>query len=326
MVFFRIACVLVALISSSWSWAGSDTLDLRLPRLAAEDVASRAATNEFLISQHTRHPASEADARRTWLRTTAITAGSALAIGLYGMNNWWQDGFTGRFRTIDEGWFGENTYSGGADKLGHVFMNYVSTRLMARAFEWAGNESDRALQLGAWFTLGTFAAVEVVDGYSKQWRFSREDAVMNVVGTGIALLLEKYPALDDALDLRLLYWPSRDGTRDYDPVGDYSGQTYLAVLKASGVPGLRTYPLLRYVEFAAGYGTRGYSATLPGVAGRRARNLYIGISLNLSELLGQTVFKHSSTQNPVRRATDTLLEFIQVPGTAGLARYRLSAD
>src|SRR5512134_3200025 len=72
------------------------------------------------------------DAQVRW-RTWAIIGGGAAGIVAYGMNNWWQDGFTGKFQTGNEGWFEQNTSDGGADKLGHAYANYVGTRLLARS-------------------------------------------------------------------------------------------------------------------------------------------------------------------------------------------------
>ena len=197
-------------------------------------------------------------------RSAGLIAAHTLALGLYGGTKWWDQGFSGRFRSENEGWFGKNTYAGVADKLGHFYINYASTRLFARAFEWAGNSSGDALALAAWTTAGTYAAVEVIDGFSKEWRFSKEDAAINLLGVGAALLLEKKPELDRVLDLRVHYWPSAG--RRFDPFGDYSGQTYLIVAKASGMPSLHDHPWLRYVEFAAGYNARDFSDTPAGAA------------------------------------------------------------
>ncbi|GAB3549817.1 hypothetical protein GCM10027343_32070 [Noviherbaspirillum agri] len=257
--------------------------------------------------------------RRTW----GIIAGNSLAVALYGKGNWWEDGFNSTFRSQKEGWFGQNTYSGGADKLGHFYMNYAGTRLFSRAFEWAGNTPEQSLEMAGWLMLGTFTAVEVLDGYSKEWRFSREDAVMNVAGIGAAMLLEKNPRLDRLIDLRFLYQPSSG--RGFEPFGDYSGQTYLLVAKASGIPVLQTHPLLRYLEFAVGYGSRGYSSRRT-TTDEPSRNVYVGISLNLSELLNASVFKSSAEASRTQRVTNTALEFLQVPGTAVFSKTRLRPD
>src|SRR5690606_33773542 len=97
-------------------------------------------------------PLQEADTDRANRLSTGMIAAHSLAIGLYGANKWWNKGFSGGFRTENEGWFGRNTYSGGADKLGHLYINYVSTRLFARAFHWAGHTPEESLALAAWTT------------------------------------------------------------------------------------------------------------------------------------------------------------------------------
>lgn len=255
--------------------------------------------------------------RQLRMRNAALIAGSSLLVGAYGLNKWWNDGFTGSFRTVSEGWFNQDTPYGGADKLGHAFFAYTGTRLLTLGFEQVGNDPDRALKLGAWTTLGIMTAIEVLDGYSKQYRFSTEDAIMNVAGTALGYLMERNPDLDRLIDFRLLY---RRSAGKFDPGGDYSGQKYLLAFKASGVPALRENPVLRYFELSAGYGTRGYESP-PGV--ERSRHLYFGISLNVSEILGQTVFRGASERSRAQRATEFFLEFIQVPGTAALADHQL---
>lgn len=264
---------------------------------------------------------SETTVRR---RNIAIIGGAGLGLYVYGRTHWWEEGFTRKFQTVNEGWFGENTYAGGADKLGHAYGTYVGTRLLARTFEWAGNDDARALKLAAWSVLGAYTAVEVLDGFTNRWRFSKEDAVMNAVGAGLAVVTESNPALDRVLDFRLLYRPSDDpaASRRFDPFGDYSGQIYLVVAKASGVAAFRSHPLLRYVELAAGYGVKGYHESQE-VQPDRSRNLYVGLSLNLSELLGRTAYRDAEPSNWQWRATRGFLEVVQVPGTAALAKHRV---
>jgi hypothetical protein len=261
---------------------------------------------------------------QTRARTYGIYGAAALGLAIYANKFWWGDeGFTSRFRTVDEGWFGQSTADGGADKLGHGMATYAGTRLLARGFEWAGNDDDSALKYAAWSVLGTFTAVEVLDGFTHRWRFSKEDAAMNTIGVGVALLMERNPGLDRLIDLRLHYRRSDDPNVKYwDPFGDYSGQTYLMVAKATGVPALREHPFWRYFEVAVGYGTRGYHVR-PDLPGDRSRNVYYGISLNLSELLSRTAFRGSERKSRTQRITDGVLEIYQVPGTAALVKNRL---
>lgn len=271
-----------------------------LPALG-EDLASTEAQRQF--------------------RTRLLLGGAAASVLGYGATHWWQDGMRSSFGTINEGWFGQNTYTGGADKLGHMYSTYVGTRLLTDAFEWAGNEREKAAWLAAATAWGVMLAVEVGDGYSRRFRFSKEDLVMNTLGTGFGMLMEKNPGLDELIDFRLKYWPSEDARRlnQVDPVDDHSGQTYLLVFKASGLPALRKIEPLRYFELAVGYGTRGYE---PDAGEDRSRRIYYGISLNVAEILAQTVFRDSKSSR-AQRIGNTVLEYLQLPGTAVLADHRL---
>jgi hypothetical protein len=73
-------------------------------------------------------------------RMLAVYGPAALGLALYANKNWWNEGFTGKFRTIDEGWFGQNTADGGADKLGHAIL--TTPALLARGFEWANGDGQ----------------------------------------------------------------------------------------------------------------------------------------------------------------------------------------
>ena len=250
-------------------------------------------------------------------KNAAVIGGIGITVGIYGSNGWWKDGLSGSFRIVDEGGFGRNTYAGGADKAGHAFFTYAGARLLTRGFEALGNDPGRALRLGVWTSLGVMTGVEVVDGFSKKFRFSMEDAVANAAGAAFAVLLETDPRLDALLDFRLLYRRSDDARRvgETDPIADYSGQTFLLAVKADGVPWLREVPVARYLELQVGYNTRGYEPN-DGVKRDPHRRIYYGVGINLSRLLSDTVFRGDLKGGKIQRGTDTVLEFLQVPGTA----------
>lgn len=258
-------------------------------------------------------------------RTQALIWGGVGTVLTYGATVWWKDGSSGGFRTTNEGWFGQDTYAGGADKLGHAYSTYAGTRLLTSAFEWAGNDRDNAIALSAATVFGTLLAVETLDGFSKRYKFSKEDLVMNAVGTGLGVLFEKNKRLDDLFDFRLHYWPSGDAKRlnEVGPIADHSGQTYLLVAKATGMPQLKNHDALRYFELAVGYGSRGYEPNDGAPAPDRRRHVYFGISLNVSEILRNSVFRDSARKTRSQQVTETVLEYVQVPGTALLVDHRL---
>ncbi len=247
-------------------------------------------------------------------RTRALIGGSILVAGAYGYQAWWQDAGD-EFNLIDEGGFGENSYAGGVDKLGHFYIGYAGTRLLTRGLEWAGNNHGRALRLSVLTVGGIQLAIEVLDGFDRGSGFSAEDAVANILGAGWGYLLETHPRLDEIFDLRVRYLPSREARRgNVDPFGDYSGQTYLFITKASAFPLLARHKASRYLELALGYGAVGYEPPEP----TRRRTFYYGLSINLSQLLDDALFtnKHYPTAQGI---SHQLFEYLQLPGTVYLS-------
>jgi hypothetical protein len=278
-------------------------------RLALPELPAAAPEDEALSE----------DARR--FRTRLVLWGAPGVVAAYGAANWWSDDASG-FHTVSEGWFGANTYSGGADKLGHGFSAYVGTRVVTWAFDWAGNSREDSMRMAGLLALGTFLTIEVFDGLTEQYGFSHEDALAGIAGVALGYAQERYPALDDVLDFRVRYRRSDDAKRldEADPVSDYSGQTFFVVAKAAGIPSLRRSPWTRYLEFAVGYGTRGYEPN-DGHPVDPYRLLYAGVSLNLSEILNDTVFRHHRGSR-AQGITNGVLEFVQVPGTGAYAEHR----
>lgn len=255
-------------------------------------------------------------------RTRLLVSGITLATTLYGFTSWW-DKSSSEFRVRHEGWFEADSPNGGADKLGHGYSAYVATRFLTQGFQWAGHSRQHAAWL-AGMTSGTLSlGVEVMDGFTEKYGFSTEDMVMNLSGIGLGVLFDAYPAWDDLFDIRFKYWTSDDAKRlhDYDPIADYSGQTYLLIAKAHYFPWFRENKFLRYLEFALGYGTRGYQPTDGTGLQTRERNLYYGISLNLSQLLNDWAFQPQDTHQTSRKVTEHLLEYLQMPGTALLFEH-----
>lgn len=269
-------------------------------------------------------PAPRLSDERVRFRSALLVLASVSGTAAYGRAKWWQDGFSGGFKTVNEGWFGAGTDHGGADKLGHGMFAYTGTRLLARGFEWAGNDPERALKLGAFTAVGILMGVEVVDGFSDKWRFSKEDGLVNLAGGALGYWLETHPAADALLDIRLHYSASTgpQGRRGFDPFSDYSGQRYLLVFKASGIAALRQRPLLRYLELSVGYGARNFEPESRAVA-QPSRHAYYGVSLNLSEVLRATAFRSNAGPSRTQRVAETFFEFVQLPAVVAAGEHEI---
>ena len=257
--------------------------------------------------------AQEADPWLDWKEDVSATrweTGAALAgvtaLGLYS----WDWGSSKKFRVNGEGWFGTETGSGGADKLGHAFTSYALTHVLADQLVQKGRSADRAAFNAVLTTQAIMMYVEVFDGLSNDHGFSKEDVVMNVSGSALAYARVVNPNLREKLDFRLEYQPS--GYKGFRPLSDYAGQKYVWALKLGGFDALRNSPL-RYLELQTGYYSRGFSKPENADGLQRSRHGFVGIGLNLGELL----FGRKEEQEAnLKRAGRLFFEHIQVPSTA----------
>lgn len=263
-------------------------------------------------------PASQGDDETLDRRTRWLIGTGVGATYLYGLTSWWSDGFGRNFRIEREGWFGRETEHGGQDKLGHYMFTYAGSRLLTWGLESLGHSRDKAIWLGATTAFLALSGVEVIDGFAKRWSFGPEDFVMNAAGAAAAVLLETNPGLDRLFDFRIHYSPSvrQDGSRrGWEPISDYSGQTYFLVTKAEGFAALDRLPGIRYLELSLGYQARGFET-----GGERARFSYVGVSFNVGKLLRETVLKEGSPK--VRKVSDNLFEYVQFPVTGAWGERR----
>lgn len=133
-------------------------------------------------------------------KAIALNAGIVAAATAYGFSTWgWGES---EFATHSEGWFGADTRSGGADKLGHAYTASVATAVGAALYRhWGYTERDAA-RLGAFSGLLLTTAVEVGDGFSPEHGFSWEDQVANMTGIGIEYLRLRHPLLRERVQFR----------------------------------------------------------------------------------------------------------------------------
>lgn len=247
-------------------------------------------------------------------RNAAIIGGTAVALAAYGLTQWWDKGFTRHFRTEREGAFGLDTEFLGIDKLGHAYSAYVGVRTLTPFYEAVGNSPEDARRLAAWSAWGTLTAVEVIDGFSREYRFSHEDFIANTVGAVVGYALASNPEWDDLIDLRLSYRPSP--LSNFDPAGDYAGQRYWLVAKADGVAALRNVPVLRYLELSVGYGAPGVDTpdefSLHDFAQRR-REVFVGLSLNLSRVVADAFYGGRRSTTRTQRVAEYAFDIVQLP-------------
>ena len=249
-----------------------------------------------------------------------LVAGSYAAIGGYGYYSWSQEEDHRDFFFKSDGWFGKDTYAGGADKVGHCFSNYLLTRSGYDILSWAGLSRDHALTASVALAALLYTAIEIKDGRTKHLGFSWNDIVADVCGNLLATALVLNPSLDRALDFRLEYYPTREyldavnDTGTLNPVEDYSGMTFGLWYHLSEVPGLKKVPVvswLRFVDLGVTYGTRNYRPD-PYDNGAPRQELSAALTLNIAAIVRALAGDHA---HPIVSASNWIFEYFTIPGT-----------
>lgn len=232
------------------------------------------------------------------LLTNAVAAGGLI---LWGVTQWGY--FTEPFHFKQEGWFGNDTGSGGADKLGHLYSAYVITRILAPLYNgWGYDRNDAALYAAGSSFLLTVGVIEIGDGTS-EYGFSVEDAVMDSAGAMIGYLWYRYPFLAGLIDLRVEWIPdfgkSDQGT---DFTTDYENMKHLIAFKAEWLDAFK-HNFMQYVELQVGYyGRNFHSNGSPGdyhpiPPEETERYVYVAVGLNLSRLLRPAIGEYANFFN-----------------------------
>lgn len=249
------------------------------------------STNEGIITieENSIKPWNLSESQRTtftWIGGLMVPT-LALAQGVVAWN-WGNDGK--KFGIKSEGWFGKDTYSGGADKTGHMMSHYIQKRFYSYLSSKLGHDKPTSQLHGLLAASLTGLMIEVGDGFSR-YQFSLQDIVCDAIGITLAHFLDEYPKLDELIGLRWEYWPSKNwmDNRNKDKVdfnSDYSGQKFFFSVKAKGVPFLAEKWYTRYLTLDLGFYTRGYKPDFsPNPELNNSQWLTYGVGINLGSLI-----------------------------------------
>lgn len=226
-------------------------------------------------------------------RNTVIISEAVLfSAGIYGLNElWYKDYPRSNFHTINDG----NEWMQ-MDKIGHAFSSYQLGRLGAESLEWSGVSKKNQLIYGATIGFTFLTAVEILDGFSKEWGFSWTDMASNAAGTtlfvGQELLWEEQRILLKYSFHRTKYAKLRpeklgDGLLE-EFLKDYNGQTYWLSINLKSF--FKDSKLPNWLNVAIGYGADGMlkgenepnNLMFPNQD--RTRQFYISLDVDLTKI------------------------------------------
>ncbi len=214
------------------------------------------------------------------------------------------------FKFTNEGWFGNDTKYAGVDKLGHAWYGAAISDLLYERIRAKNGHSRSAALTAAGLSFGIMTLIEVSDGFAaNSTGFSPEDLAANAVGAAFSYFRNTIPEIRDVVDFRFEYLPD-NSLVEWNTGTFYSDQKYLLAWKLSGFDAFQDSPL-RFLELHTGYYARGFSSFEKNQGVRRERNLYVGVGLNLSELL----FRNRNDKSRLEDTSRWVLEHVQVPYT-----------
>ncbi|MBO3098514.1 DUF2279 domain-containing protein [Gelidibacter pelagius] len=272
--------------------------------LLATTSFSQSKLDEFLTPSDTLNTS-----RRTMVYITEAAVGGLTLLALDQL--WYADYERSKFHTIND-----NNEWLQMDKMGHVFSSYQMGRIGASVLNWSGASKKEQLIYGSTLGFTFLTAVEVLDGFSKEWGFSWGDMLANGVGTGLYIGQELLWE-EQRMTLKFSFHQTKYANLSPDKLGngfleellkDYNGQTYWLSFNIHSF--INSDHIPKWLNLAVGYSADGmvFAHNEPVnnfvTNKNRKRQFYLSLDVDLSRI---------KTKSPVLRSVFDVLNVIKVP-------------
>jgi hypothetical protein len=169
------------------------------------------------------------------------------------------------------------------DKLGHVFTAFHTTRLLSTYYSRSYIIKNTTWAAGIAFSYLT--AIEIMDGYSSGWGFSRADFWSNVLGVGLGAMISVTNEI--SIKFKYSFFPnSNEYQQRPDLLGktlterlvkDYNNQTYwisIPFFMNTEIQWLKPWMI------SFGYGAGGMTSGHPTENDLRRRDFFVSLDIN----------------------------------------------
>jgi len=188
---------------------------------------------------------------------TEIAGGILISAGLYYL--WYRKHPRSAFH-----FFNDNREWLQVDKLGHATTAYNIGAIQFDLMRWCGVGNDASIAIGSFTALGYMSIIEVLDGFSSKWGFSKGDMAANIIGTALFAGQQAFWH-EQRISLKFSYHPTIYPSYYPQELGknwisralkDYNGQTYwLSINIKSFLSAKNDFP--SWLNASVGYGGEG---------------------------------------------------------------------
>lgn len=185
---------------------------------------------------------------------------AAVSVGLYYL--WYKKFPRNRFH-----FFNDNKEWLQIDKVGHMTTAYNIALIQHDLMRWCGVKPNESIIIGAGTALTYMSIIEVLDGFSTHWGFSKGDMLANITGTMLFAAQQRFWR-DQRASLKFSYHASPFSKYNPGELGnnwksrlikDYNGQTYWLSFNIKSFLGSNS-KIPEWANVAVGYGGEGMLA------------------------------------------------------------------
>ena len=203
------------------------------------------------------------------------------------------------------------------DKVGHLYSSYHIGRFGAEALNWSGASKKKQLIFGSSLGFVFLTAVEVMDGFSKEWGASTGDVVANASGTALYVsqeLIWKEQRIIPKFSFHTTqysnYRPDLLGTLMSEQIlKDYNGQTFWFSFNLHSFSKNSKIP--KWLNVALGYGAEGLigenddkNTLIFLIKPQNYRQFYLSCDVDLTKI---------STKSPFLKTLFSVLNTVKIP-------------
>jgi hypothetical protein len=179
------------------------------------------------------------------------------------------------------------------DKVGHATTAYNISAFQYNLMRWSGVKKSSSMWIAGATGLAYMSMIEIFDGFSSQWGFSKGDMLANIAGTAI-FVAQQSTWQQQRIQMQFSYHNSIYAKYNPGELGrnlpqhlikDYNGQSYWLAFNVSSFLGKTDFP--RWINADIGYGAEGMTGavinpsvvdgkTIPSFT--RQRKLFFGVT------------------------------------------------